>query len=107
MASSTRGIMKPLALITDFSTRWNSQYYQIAQFVQLKSVVFFKCEEDLILHKYRLTNYEWAVIEHRVVFLKPLEVATKLVGGSSYPTFSSAIPTYEWLIQQIERVSGF
>lgn len=30
MASSTQGIMKPLCLITDVSTRWNSMYYQLA-----------------------------------------------------------------------------
>lgn len=104
MASTTRGIMKPLTLITDVATRWNSKYYQLERFVLLKPVVKFKCDEDRQLHKYRLSDAEWDVIEHMIAFLKPFDVATKRVSSSSYPTFSEAMPTYEWLMDRLDLV---
>lgn len=105
MASTTHGIMKPLMLITDVSTRWNSKYYQLERFVHLKPVIRFKCDEDPILHQYKLSDAEWDVIEHMLVFLKPFDVATKRVSASAYPTFVEAMPVYEWLMARLEAVS--
>lgn len=107
MASTTRGVMKPLFLITDVSTQCNSKFYQRSFFLQLRLVVQFKCEEEPALYKYFLTDPEWIIIKNIVVFLKPFVVATKLVSGSSHPTFASETLTYRWLIEQVKMISFF
>lgn len=42
MTSTTRSIIKPLCLITYVAKQWNSKFYQLEHFVNLKTVVCFK-----------------------------------------------------------------
>ena len=56
--------------------------------------------------KFKLTTHEWDKLNQMMKFLKPLNDATNMLCGSTYPTLGAALPVYIILIMQLEKVSN-
>ena len=77
--------------LQDVPTRWNSTYYMLERFIQLKEEInssLSNLNPGLTL----LTPQEWIVIEKLLLVLKPCEQVTKEISGQKYVTGSSVIP---------------
>ncbi|KAL7723404.1 hypothetical protein ACLKA6_015978 [Drosophila palustris] len=86
-----------LVLIQDVATRWNSTYYMIERFLEVKSHV----NEDLLNIRNDLTMLSGNELE-----LRPLEEATKILSGDKYCTASMVIPIVNILKQKLQNLNG-
>lgn len=88
-------------LIQDVSTRWNSTYYMMQRFVELRGVV----NEILIRHKTAppmLSGLELTIVSSVLQVLRPLEAVTKEVSGDKYCTSNKIIPLVHCMISKIK-----
>lgn len=90
-------------LIQDVPTRWNSTYYMIVRFLDLRNAV----SEILIRHKTAppmLTGMELTIITSLLNILRPLEAATKEISGDKYCSSSKVIPLVHCLISKLKNL---
>lgn len=88
-------------LIQDVPTRWNSTYYMIQRFLELKSTV----SDILICHKTAppmLTGLELNIASSLLNILRPLEAATKEISGDKYCTGSKVIPLVRCMLSKLK-----
>lgn len=92
---------KETKLIQEVPTRWNSTYYMVERFLELRTVV-----NDIIFrHKTAppmLNASELSVLSSMLLILRPLEAATKEISGDKYCTSSKIIPLVHCLVLKIE-----
>ncbi|XP_022826399.1 zinc finger BED domain-containing protein 1-like [Spodoptera litura] len=82
--------IQPKHLIQDVDTRWNSTFYMLSRFVELKEAVrstMALIDRDLP----QLTAEDWSMFEELIVVLRPFEELTKSMSGEKYLTASSVI----------------
>lgn len=92
-------------LILDVKTRWNSTYYMLERYVQLRSILFDILFENT--HAPALpTATENSVIQKIILILKPFEYVTKDLCGENYVTISKVIPTVNCLRQEISSIKS-
>ncbi|XP_074115784.1 E3 SUMO-protein ligase ZBED1-like [Cotesia typhae] len=92
---------KETKLIQEVPTRWNSTYYMIERFLELRTVV----NNIIILHKNAppmLTASELSVLSSVLQILRPIEAATKEVSGDKYCTSSKVIPLIHCLLLKVK-----
>ncbi|KAH9634429.1 hypothetical protein HF086_008263 [Spodoptera exigua] len=92
---------KETKLIQEVSTRWNSTYYMIERFLELRIVI----NEIIFRHKTAppmLNASELSVLSSVLLVLRPLEAATKEVSGDRYCTSSKVIPLVHCLVLKIQ-----
>ncbi|KAH9645948.1 hypothetical protein HF086_011410 [Spodoptera exigua] len=90
-------------LIQDVPTRWNSTYYMIARFLDLRNAV----SEILIRHKTAppmLTGMELTILTSLLNVLQPLEAATKEISGDKYYSSSKIIPLVHCMISKLKNL---
>lgn len=91
-------------LIQSVPTRWNSTYYMIERFLELRSVV----NDILFRHANAppmLSGSELSIASSALLVLKPLEVATKEVSGEKYCTASKIIPLVHCIFSKINSAA--
>lgn len=92
---------KETKLIQEVPTRWNSTYYMIERFLELRSVV----NNIIIRHKNAppmLTASELSILSSVLQILRPIEAATKEVSGDKYCTSSKVIPLIHCLLLKVK-----
>ncbi|XP_071650785.1 E3 SUMO-protein ligase ZBED1 [Temnothorax longispinosus] len=80
-----------LKLKQDVPTRWNSTYYMIERFLELKDYIYpvlLTCRTAPTA----LSREEISILEDTVRLLGPIEFVTTEISGDSYPTSSMVIP---------------
>jgi hypothetical protein len=89
-------------LIDDVKTRWNSTFLMLERALELREPLdnFAACDRDL--REYQLTDEEWSLLETVSGLLKVFKDATDCLCASSYPTLSTAIPIYNYMMDQVE-----
>ncbi|XP_046735009.1 E3 SUMO-protein ligase ZBED1-like [Diprion similis] len=92
---------KETKLIQEVPTRWNSTYFMIERFLELRSVV----NNVIIRHKNAppmLTASELSILSSVLQILRPIEAATKEVSGDKYCTSSKVIPLIHCLLLKVK-----
>lgn len=88
-------------MIQEVPTRWNSTYYMIERFLELRSVG----NKIIIGHENAqpaLTASELSIRSSTLQVLRPIEAATKDVSGDEYCTTSNVIPLMCCLLLKVE-----
>lgn len=87
-------------LIQSVPTRWNSTYYMVQRFLELRTVI------NYILFRHAtapqmLSGSEISIASSVLLILRPLEVATKEISGDKYCTTSKIIPLVRCIFSKI------
>ena len=101
------GNNKPLLLIQDVQTRWNSQYLMITRLLKLRIPVFgvlmdTKVTKALDRAGLDLPDASWQVLEDLVPILEPLAEATELLTKENSPTISQVHILLVTLLQTLK-----
>ncbi|CAD0205153.1 unnamed protein product [Chrysodeixis includens] len=87
-------------LVQSVDTRWNSTYYMIQRFIELRSVL-----NDILFRHPRapamLSASEISTVTSVIMVLRPLEAATKEISGDKYCTSSKIIPLVRCMLSKI------
>lgn len=100
-----KATQKETKLIQEVPTRWNSTYYMIERFLELRTIV----NDIIIRHKNAppmLTASELSILCSVLQVLRPIEAATKEVSGDKYCTSSKVIPLIHCLLLKIKPLRG-
>ncbi|CAJ0910650.1 5676_t:CDS:2, partial [Entrophospora sp. SA101] len=87
--------LKYKELILDIVTRWNSTYEMI---MSVESVG--RADRDMI--KWVLNEEEWSKLVEISQLLHLFSRATKHISTNHYPTLTSTVPIFNWLIDNLE-----
>ncbi|CAG8657870.1 6848_t:CDS:1, partial [Acaulospora morrowiae] len=100
---------KPLDVIKDVKTRWNSTLYAIQRLMLLQPSINHLCSTLLNnastdirkkgekLKNHILSEEEFDLCNELIIILRPFDEATEILGGSKYPTLGIITPTIEEL----------
>ncbi|CAB5175595.1 unnamed protein product [Rhizophagus irregularis] len=94
--------IKPLELIPDVSTRWNSTDDMITRALELKQPLHNIVSADKDLRKYILSEEEWQYILDVHEILQYFKKSTNFSTGQQYPTLSCSVPVYNYLLDKLE-----
>lgn len=95
----------PKKLIQSVPTRWNSIFYMLSRFLELKEEIRATLAVLGQEHIQQLTNNEFDLIDGLIKILAPLESATKTMSGEKYVTLSSVIVISNGLSKIYSRLS--
>lgn len=98
-----KATQKETKLIQEVPTRWNSTYYMIERFLELRTIV----NNIIIRHKNAppmLTASELSILFSVLQVLRPIEAATKEVSGDKYCTSSKVIPLIHCLLLKVKTL---
>jgi len=89
-------------LVVDVRTRWSSTFLMLERALELRKPLdfFAACEQDLRV--YRLADEEWSLLETIRDLLRVFKQETDDLCASTYPTFTTAIPAYNCIMDGIE-----
>ena len=85
------------ALTQDCVTRWGSTLSMLERLMEQQAAIAAVLMEGRVRHLMPEGDY-WVLIESLVSILKPFQSATEMMGGSKYPTLSTAKPVIHKLI---------
>jgi len=95
------GTTKPVRLVKDVQTRWNSVFLMIKRMIQLRVNIIAVIHDEAITKpgdriKLDIKDSIWKIFEDMIEILEPLAEATDILGMENTPTLSSVhvlIPT--------------
>ncbi|XP_056642824.1 zinc finger BED domain-containing protein 4-like [Diorhabda sublineata] len=96
-AQTLLGKKQPLSLINDVKTRWNSTFYMIQRFLELKEALVMVYANLHVPNTEMLTGKEWRIAQEICYLLRPFEEATREMSGEQYFTASKIIPVSQGL----------
>lgn len=88
--------------IQDVVTRWNSTFYMLQRFMELKDEIKCALGSSAIIS---LTSYEWDICEALIVVLEPSEEVTREMSGQIYVTGSSVLPITSGLTCVLKEIA--
>ena len=88
------GVQRPLCLIQDVCTRWNSTFLLMQRLIKLRVAVYSVIFDDKITKpsdraQLDISDANWKVMEDVTPVLEPFAEATQLLTAESTPTLSS------------------
>ncbi|CAG8748420.1 4516_t:CDS:1, partial [Ambispora leptoticha] len=114
----TPGLKKPLDVIKDVDTRWNSTFYSIERLVYLKPAII-QLYSTLNNHTVReirrgaemMSSFlpsddEFELLNELIIILSPFDEATQFLSGSKYPTLGFMTPMLEELTRRLRQFTG-
>ncbi|XP_037812651.1 E3 SUMO-protein ligase ZBED1-like [Lucilia sericata] len=90
-------------LIQDVPSRWNSTFYMIERFLELRNAV----SDILLRHKTAppmLTGMELSTSSKLLNILRPFEAATKEISGDTYCNSSKVIPLVHCMVSKLKAL---
>ncbi|CAG8522319.1 12399_t:CDS:2, partial [Dentiscutata heterogama] len=96
--------LKPLQLISDNATRWNSTSMMIERALNLKQTIKNTILVDKELEIYRILEDEWKYLQEILNLMQHFKKGTKYVEGQLYPTLTHSVPVYNYLINKLEKI---
>lgn len=95
---------KPLKVIQDVCTRWNSMYMMFDRLVHLRAAIYAilhdrKYTKPADCQTFEISNDTWNLIETLLPTLKPMVDATEALSTETYPSVSCIIPMIMGLIR--------
>ena len=95
---------KPLKLVQDVPTRWNSLYFMFERLEKLRTGIYCilhdkKFTKTTDCEVLELAGCTWTLIEQLLPTLQPLVDATEVLSSEDYPSVSSVMPMLCLLIQ--------
>ncbi|CAB4410083.1 unnamed protein product [Rhizophagus irregularis] len=94
--------IKPLELIPDIRTRWNSTFYMIERAFCLREPLYNLAAADKELSPYLLNSIEWNKLKEIQSLLECFQKATIEMSSEKSPTLGQTVPIYNYLIDNIE-----
>ena len=92
---------KPLSLIQDVSTRWNSTFFLLERLIALRIPLYgvlYDLSKEKDAKSLEITDNDWSIAEGLVQILKPLKIATQTISGEDYTTLGNVYPIISSLI---------
>ena len=91
------GYSRPVGLLQDVSTRWNSTFIMLERLLRLRIPLYGVLHDRSIIKEkdakaLDLRDNDWTVAESLVEVLRPLQVATQAISGEFYPTLGQVYP---------------
>ena len=107
-SSSSEVEQRPVKVIQDVSTRWNSIFYMLQRLVRLKLPIMAVLEDDSVTPKPEhrallLKDKMWTLAEDLVRVLTPAERAPALLGGQTYVTVAFVLPIISPLVKHLQK----
>ena len=107
-SSSSVVEQRPVKVIQDVSTRWNSIFYMLQCLVRLKLPIMAVLEENSVTPKPEhrallLKDKMWILAEDLVKVLTPAERATALLGSQNYVTVAFVLPIISSLVKHLQK----
>jgi uncharacterized membrane-anchored protein YhcB (DUF1043 family) len=81
-------VERPLKLIHDIDTRWNSTYYMLLRLCKLRADVQRVLHQNKEAQNCLSENNEWFQLEELIRLLAEFEEATSIISGENYPSLS-------------------
>ena len=105
------GNSKPISLIQDVATRWNSTFLMIRRLLKLRVSVYGVLWDETIIKQSERASFDlkdsvWKLLEDMVVVLDPLADATQLMTSESLPTCSSVYIILQNILPYVARTDG-
>ena len=95
---------KPLYLITDTPTRWNSTFMMLERMHKIHQALDITCKINN-MSEIKLHLNEWNRIEELLELLQPFYDVTNILSGESYPTVSLVYPIITGLYETLQKKS--
>jgi hypothetical protein len=96
---------KPLKMISDVPTQWNSTFAMLERAYKLRETIQIFCERNSLSDKYSLSEAEWKKVKQMCDFLKPPNQATNKMSTNKHVLVMLAAPAYFWLMERLQDVS--
>ncbi|XP_022825647.1 zinc finger BED domain-containing protein 4-like [Spodoptera litura] len=91
--------------LQDVPTRWNSTFYMLSRFVELKDEINCAMSNLDVVNCTRLTSYDWDVCQSLIWVLRPCEEVTREMSGQKYVSGSSVIPITVGLTNALQEIA--
>lgn len=93
----THGETRPLKLVQDIATRWNSMYFMFCRLQKLRTAVYHVLHDKAVTRgpearRLDIDEGTWEVIETIIPVLTPLVDATEALASEAYPSVSCIAP---------------
>ena len=98
----THSGISPKELILDVPTRWSSTYAMIERALELRDPLDAMAALEQGLTEYKLTPRAWQLLESVLPLFKAFKTATNYLCAAGYPTLTTAVPVYNYLIDALE-----
>lgn len=96
--------LKPLKMIYDVVTRWDSAYRMLARAIFLRKAVDHYAAEDKSLQRFLLTQKEWNQATLICSILLPFKMASIRLQSMKRPGIDSVFWDYEALFNKIDAI---
>ena len=89
------GFKKPLRVIQEVATRWNSTFHMVQKLVVLKQPIRLYLEDtmdEIDRKSYDLTDSQWSIAKGLLSLLEAVDQVTVTLSGEKYSTLSWCLP---------------